>query len=529
MAVIQISQIQVRRGFLEDLGQLGAGEFGWAIDKLRLFIGNGTITEGAPYEGNTELLTSNSDIRAILGVYTYEGALGGYIAQTGPDIANKVTRAFQDKVDDIINIRDFGAKGNGFDDDTDAIQRAIDQIYGRKALIPPPQTRRTINFHPGVYLISRTLTFPPFTCLRNSGRDSVVIKLVGTSGEGVFKVSDGSGFYYNSDSVQSSSLSFIGPIECTGIRFESTLVNIPVGEIDSTKGAYFNRCQFIGPTVATTANTSTGISISSEVSSTKNVHFIECDFNQFGKVVDISSNEGTVSDIVIDRCTISNSFKGVVATAGNLTIDSVRVTNSVFATIAEEAILTNANVSRVTSAFNTYTQVGKSYSPSMAAGTHVIDFGGNLCYSIADMIDRSASDEAILESVMHRTDTSVSTHSAGHFRFGNSYQTIGKSVILNNASTNFIPISNRYKSGIIDYSIERSGFFRTGIIKFSFSTAFQTFDFHDSYTETNAVGVDITVEYNSTPTGILKPYIVCILANLATDAVFTYDIKSLYQ
>jgi hypothetical protein len=529
MAVIQISQIQVRRGFLEELGQLGSGEFGWAIDKLRLFIGNGTITEGAPYEGNTELLTSNSDIRAILGVYTYEGALGGYVVQTGVDIANKVTRAFQDKIDDIINIRDFGAKGNGFDDDTDAIQRAINEIYGRRALIPPPQTRRTINFHPGVYLISRALTFPPYTCLRNSGRDSVIIKLVGTSGTGVFKVSDGSGLYYNSEPLQSSSLSFIGPVECTGIRFESTLVNVPVGDIDSTKGAYFNRCQFVGPTVATTANTSVGVSISSEVSSTRNVHFIECDFNQFGKVVDISAKEGIVSDIVIDRCTISNSFKGIVAEAGNVSIQSIRVTNSVFASIAEEALVTDANVSRVTSAFNTYTEVGKSYSPSMPAGTHVIDFGGNLCYSIADMIDRSAEDEVYFESVKHRTGTSVSTHSGNHFRFGNTYQTIGRSVILPNATTNYIPISTRYKSGIIDYTIERGGFYRTGTVKFSFSTAFQTFDFHDSFTETHSTGVDLTVEYNSSLTGILKPYIICILANLATDAVFTYDIKTLYQ
>jgi hypothetical protein len=57
MAVTQKSKIQVRRGRRENLPQLAAGEFGWAIDTQQLYIGNGTFTDGAPAEGNTEILT----------------------------------------------------------------------------------------------------------------------------------------------------------------------------------------------------------------------------------------------------------------------------------------------------------------------------------------------------------------------------------------------------------------------------------------------------------------------------------------
>ena len=57
MAVIQISKIQVRRGLQENLPQLASGEFGWSIDERRLFIGNGTLAEGAPSTGVTEILT----------------------------------------------------------------------------------------------------------------------------------------------------------------------------------------------------------------------------------------------------------------------------------------------------------------------------------------------------------------------------------------------------------------------------------------------------------------------------------------
>ena len=60
MAIVQISQIQVRRGLNQDLPQLAAGEFGWSQDTRQLYIGNGTTAEGAPVEGQTEILTQFS-------------------------------------------------------------------------------------------------------------------------------------------------------------------------------------------------------------------------------------------------------------------------------------------------------------------------------------------------------------------------------------------------------------------------------------------------------------------------------------
>ena len=60
MAVIQVSQIQVRSGYQEDLPTLSTGEFGWCIDTQRLFIGKGTLAEGAPTTGVTEILTEYS-------------------------------------------------------------------------------------------------------------------------------------------------------------------------------------------------------------------------------------------------------------------------------------------------------------------------------------------------------------------------------------------------------------------------------------------------------------------------------------
>ena len=65
MAVIQISRIQIRRGQKNQgsgIPQLAGGELGWAMDSQELFIGNGSVAEGAPLVGNTKILTENDNL-----------------------------------------------------------------------------------------------------------------------------------------------------------------------------------------------------------------------------------------------------------------------------------------------------------------------------------------------------------------------------------------------------------------------------------------------------------------------------------
>lgn len=62
MAIVQISQITNRKGLQENLPQLAGAELGWSVDTRRLFIGNGTLEEGAPEIGNTEILTEYSNV-----------------------------------------------------------------------------------------------------------------------------------------------------------------------------------------------------------------------------------------------------------------------------------------------------------------------------------------------------------------------------------------------------------------------------------------------------------------------------------
>lgn len=65
MSIVQISQIKHRRGTNETLPQLAAAELGWSVDTRQLYIGNGTLEDGAPEIGNTEILTQYSNIGGV--------------------------------------------------------------------------------------------------------------------------------------------------------------------------------------------------------------------------------------------------------------------------------------------------------------------------------------------------------------------------------------------------------------------------------------------------------------------------------
>jgi len=174
MAIVQISRITQRKGLSENLPQLAGAEFGWVIDERRLFIGNGTIQEGAPAIGNTEILTQYSDIFAIAGLYTYKGEAGGYTVQTGPTSGDPVQRTLQSVLDETASVKDFGATGDGETDDTNAINRALYQMFCREN---NPQVRRSLFFPAGIYRVTDSIKIPPYCKLYGEGGDSSIIFL----------------------------------------------------------------------------------------------------------------------------------------------------------------------------------------------------------------------------------------------------------------------------------------------------------------------------------------------------------------
>lgn len=80
MAVVEVAKIQFRSGLQENLPALDTGEPGWCVDTQRLFIGKGTLAEGAPETGVTEILTEYSIGRINTGIAGLEANIANLTA-----------------------------------------------------------------------------------------------------------------------------------------------------------------------------------------------------------------------------------------------------------------------------------------------------------------------------------------------------------------------------------------------------------------------------------------------------------------
>lgn len=191
MAVVQISKIQIRRGKAQGgtgFPQLASGELGWAVDTQELYIGNGSVAEGAPAVGNTKILTQN-DFTAqgsILSLiqYIYRGS--DPTITTGVSPNTPVSRYIQDRLSDRVSSADFGTKADGVLDDTAALQRAINQLFLNPTTKASDNTsaganaRVVLELTPGKYKTTSTIYIPSYATIVGPGSDKAIIEFSGT-------------------------------------------------------------------------------------------------------------------------------------------------------------------------------------------------------------------------------------------------------------------------------------------------------------------------------------------------------------
>ena len=248
MAVVQISRIQQRRGKKQSatgFPQLASGEIGWAIDTQELYIGNGAVSEGAPYVGNTQILTEHVNILDFAEAYQYQRK--NPIIQTGPTFLTPILRTIQERLDDRVSVKAFGALGDGITDDTDAIQRAIDQLFLNDSTKDNYTSRVILYFEPGEYIISEELRIPPYTHLMGSGIDSTVIHLTGTGAAGsVIRMIDSNSVPGNYTEFES--MSYIARPKFITIERMSLQTNLEdrIVLLDNSDTIKFDLVKFIG-------------------------------------------------------------------------------------------------------------------------------------------------------------------------------------------------------------------------------------------------------------------------------------------
>lgn len=184
MAVIQISRIQNRRGLLNELpNALAEGEIGMTLDTGELFIGAENFPPIAnrstfPYQ-NIQLLTEFSLAslaeRSLSYTYRYQDPDHPLFPGSGSFRATSsytVERLLQERLDEVVSVKAYGATGNGTTDDTVAIRNACADLYN-----PLTGKFRTLYFPAGTYLVTSPIYLYPRSNWVGDGIDKSIITL----------------------------------------------------------------------------------------------------------------------------------------------------------------------------------------------------------------------------------------------------------------------------------------------------------------------------------------------------------------
>ena len=282
MPVVQISRIQNRRGIATDLPQLAAGELGWAIDEQKLYIGNGTVADGAPAVGNTEILTGAAGLFSASTNYVYQGYLGT-ATPVGTGDGVDISRTLQARLDETVSVKAFGAVGDASTDDTAAIQRALDELYTDTADKADVRSRRRLFFPAGQYNVSSTITIPPYANIIGEGVDGTIIYYSGSAAP-VAVTQDNAGAVYPNISAQ------VQNINIEQITFKNGTAHTGVS-VDCANNVRFVRCKFQGTYATSGADVanSKGVTVRSTTAlPTANIVFDSCAFTKFARLVDLS-------------------------------------------------------------------------------------------------------------------------------------------------------------------------------------------------------------------------------------------------
>lgn len=180
MAVVQISKIQLRRGREQETGipQLASGELAWAVDTQKLYIGNGSVSEGAPAVGNTRIITSADNLLDIADHYTYK--VNDASINTSGDANYPVIRSLQERLDERVTAEAYGIYSS-VDDQTTSIQRAIDNLFLNADTMSNSDKRITLEFGPGTYYFNSTIYLPSHCRIVGAGIQKTIFQFTGTN------------------------------------------------------------------------------------------------------------------------------------------------------------------------------------------------------------------------------------------------------------------------------------------------------------------------------------------------------------
>lgn len=385
MAVTSIARIQHRRGIKADLPPaLNEGELGWCMDTLELFIGN-TPAVG----GNTQILTSSANLATSIPYTFMSDTL--VASQTGSSLSQPVVRPLQNQIDDYwVNVKAYGAQGDGITDDTAAINQAIQDLY-TKILTSSEniaQSRKAIWFPSGVYLISSAINLFPFVKLVGENTANTEIRLVdGLAPSTVIMQTVDSMGQSGSNAGTNGALL---PQHITVCGLNLHFVNGTMGVlIQRAHDITFDSCIIQGNWVSGTSPMTRGIVVETLGSAitTENIKFNNCIIQ---KVVQGYFCQDEAEHVQFENCVFMDMFKGMLLERRvspdpdpNSGPKYTRVVNTRFENIDDFGIQVMSDNPGITSMGNWFNNVGVTSSVTPVW----FDAVSTLCASVGDVFD----------------------------------------------------------------------------------------------------------------------------------------------
>jgi hypothetical protein len=470
MAIVQVSRITNRKGLAENLPQLAGAELGWAIDERRLYIGNGTLQDGAPVIGNTEILTEFTDLLLVGGAYTYKGEAAGYTVQTGATPGSPVSLNLQQWLDQFASVLDFGAVGDGVTDDTDAINRALYQLYCRES---NPQIRRSLFFPAGRYLVTESIVIPPYAMLYGEGINSSVIVLdtsSPTSTLSAYVARFGDSLQQTGVNIGNNGATPPIDISISNMGFES-LELVDVFLVEDAEQCTFMDVSFKGPLIETDLADAIDNIACVHFESTlslvcNNITFRRCTFG--GTTWGIQT-PNQVSGCLVTESTFDTHYQGIslgdpAPVNGGPT--GFRILGNIFDNIYAEGIIVAASTVMNASGYNMFYDVGNHFNGTTAPASAVINFVGTNNVSIGDMFQRTTAYAGTYPRININDGINIAFDGAAQTQQGTYIRQTGTAATVANNAINqviFTFNASAIKAVQINYTIVRDTAIRTGV------------------------------------------------------------------
>jgi hypothetical protein len=429
-------------------------------------------------------------------------------------------RSLQKKLDDFVSVKDFGARGDGVTDDTEAINRAMYELYCRTTSLA---ARKVLYFPAGEYIVSGSINVPSYARLRGEGTYNT--QITQTANPYIYPYI--TWVMYTADDLQQIQ-NLIG-LNGAGLPTDITISDMTLQSlndgiiVDSANRITIQNVRFQGSNTSTVTvltdpvngNTTAGVKLlGKSLAFATDFNLEHCLFEGFHTGIYLPSSQYT-SNGLVDSCTFNNLYHGLYFVG--LSATGFTVSNSVMDTIYNSGCYMT-NSTNFLSLSNYYRDVGNK-STGVANPFYIIIYFDNTisgCASIGDSFDRTETQANPVTGVPYVSQVQQSVewvYSYG-LRMGTINYQRGISLALANNTTAALVTGLKdigQNFGLeFQYTITRGSIIATGLAKFTLTSG-GLYSIEDDRTQSSDIGVtfgyngtDITYTTDSTGTGLIN-------------------------